>query len=133
MANNSVEHDLHHLIRVKIYFLLGFHRSFLLPSHYIHIRLRNPSWEMCCCCCSVAKSCAVLCDSVDSNTPVHHSSSTSLSTTICKCLLKFMSVELVMLFNYLILCHSLLLLLSIFPSIKVFSNESPLLIRWPKY
>ena len=48
-------------------------------------------------------------------------------------LLKLMSIELVMPFNHFILCHSLLLLLSIFPSIRVFSNESVLLIRWPKY
>ena len=41
--------------------------------------------------------------------------------------------ELVMLFNHLILCHPLLLLPSVFPSIRVFSNESALRIRWPKY
>ena len=44
-----------------------------------------------------------------------------------------MSIELVMPFNHLILCHPLLLLTSIFPSIRVFSNESVLRIRWPKY
>ena len=44
-----------------------------------------------------------------------------------------MSVESVMLSNHLILCHPLLLLLSIFPSIRVFSNESALRISWPKY
>ena len=44
-----------------------------------------------------------------------------------------MSIESVMLSNHLILCHSLLLLLSIFPSIRVFSNDSALCIRWPKY
>ena len=44
-----------------------------------------------------------------------------------------MSVELVMLFNHLILCHPLLLLPLIFPSIRVFSNELALHIRWPKY
>ena len=44
-----------------------------------------------------------------------------------------MSIELVMPCNHLIVCHPLLLLPSIFPSIKVFSNESPLCIRWPKY
>ena len=44
-----------------------------------------------------------------------------------------MSIELVMPSNHLILCRSLLLLLSIFPSIRVFSNESALCIRWPKY
>ena len=48
-------------------------------------------------------------------------------------LLKFMSIESVMLSNHLILCCLLLLLPSIFPSISVFSNESVLRIRWPKY
>ena len=48
-------------------------------------------------------------------------------------LLKLMSIELVMPSNHLILCHPLLLLSSIFPSIRVFSNESVLCIRWPKY
>ena len=48
-------------------------------------------------------------------------------------LLKFMSIESVMPSNHLILCHSHLLLPSIFPSIRVFSNESVLHIRWPKY
>ena len=47
-------------------------------------------------------------------------------------LLRFMSIELVMLSKHLILCHSLLLLSSFFPSIRVFSNESALHIRWPK-
>ena len=46
---------------------------------------------------------------------------------------KSMSIESVMTSNHLILCHPLLLLPSIFPSIRVFSNESPLRIRWPKY
>ena len=57
----------------------------------------------------------------------------SLSFTISWSLLKFMSIESVMPSNYLILCHPLLLLPSIFPSIRVFSNESVLHIRWPKY
>jgi len=48
-------------------------------------------------------------------------------------LLKLMSIELVMPSNHLILCHPLLLSLSIFPSLRVFSNESVLCIRWPKY
>ena len=47
--------------------------------------------------------------------------------------LKLMSIELVMPSNHLILCRPLLLLPSIFPSIRVFSNESALCIRWPKY
>ena len=58
---------------------------------------------------------------------------TSLSFTISQSLLKLMSVELMMLSKYLILCHSLLLLPSILPSIRVFSNELVLHIRWPKY
>ena len=48
-------------------------------------------------------------------------------------LLKFMFIELVILFNHLILCHPLLLLPSIFPSLRILSNESVLCIRWPKY
>ena len=57
----------------------------------------------------------------------------SLSFTISQCLLKLMSIESVMTSNHLIFCHPLLLLPSIFPSIMVFSNESALCIRWPKY
>ena len=57
----------------------------------------------------------------------------SVSFTIFQSLLKLMSIESVMLSNHLILCHSLLLLASIFPKIRVFSNESVLPIRWPKY
>ena len=57
----------------------------------------------------------------------------SLSITSSWSLLKLMSIELVMPSNHLILCHPLLLLPAIFPSIRVFSNESALCIRWPKY
>ena len=57
----------------------------------------------------------------------------SLSITISRSLLKFMSIESVMPSNHLILCRPLLLLPSIFPSIRVFSNESALHMRWPKY
>ena len=56
-----------------------------------------------------------------------------LSFTISQSLLEFMSIELVMLSNHLILWHNSLLLLSIFQSIRGFSNESVLRIRWPKY
>ena len=56
-----------------------------------------------------------------------------LSSTISWSLLKFISIELVMLSNHLILCCPLLLLLSIFPSIRAFSNESSLHICWPNY
>ena len=57
----------------------------------------------------------------------------SLSFTISQSLLKLMSIESVIPFNHFILCHPLLLLPSIFPSIRVFYNESFLRSRWPKY
>ena len=57
----------------------------------------------------------------------------SLSVTNCQSLLRLMFFESVMPSNHLILCRHLLLLPSIFPSIRVFSNESALCIRWPKY
>ena len=57
----------------------------------------------------------------------------SLSFTISRSCLRLMSIESVMLFSHLILCRLLLLLTSVFPSIRVFSNESALRIRWPKY
>ena len=56
-----------------------------------------------------------------------------LSFTISQSLLELMSIESVMPSNHLILCHPLLLLPSIFPSIRVFFSESALHIRWPKY
>ena len=75
------------------------------------------------CCCSVAKSC----ESMDCSMP---------GSPVLHCLLellKLMSTESVMPFNYLNLCFPFLLLLSIFPRIRVISNELTLLIRWPKY
>ena len=76
---------------------------------------------------SVTQSCSTLCNPMDCSTsgfPVHHQ---------LQNLLKLVSIELVMPSNYLILCCPLLLLPSIFPSIRVFSSESVLHIRWPKY
>ena len=64
---------------------------------------------------------------------MNHSTQGSLSITNSWSLPKLMSIESVMLSRHLIHCHPLLLLPSIFPSIRVFSNESALLIRWPKY
>ena len=64
---------------------------------------------------------------------LHAACQASLSIPNSQSLLKLMSIELVMPSNHLILCHPLFLLPSIFPSIKVFSNESVLHIRWPKY
>ena len=72
---------------------------------------------------------AVMSNSV---TPWTAARQASLSITISWSLLKLMSIELVMPSNHLILCHPILLP-SIFPSIRVFSNESVLRIRWPKY
>ena len=66
-------------------------------------------------------------------TPWTAAHQTSLSITNSRSLLKVMSIELVMPSDHLILCHPLLLLPSIFPSIRVFSSESVLCIRWPKY
>ena len=57
----------------------------------------------------------------------------SLSITNSQGLLKLMSIEMVMPSNHLIFCRPLLLLPSIFPSLRIFSNESVLRIRWPKY
>ena len=76
---------------------------------------------------SVAQSCPTLCNPMNCSTPgltVHHHS---------RSLLKLMSIESVMPSNHLILCHPLLLPPSIFPSIRVFSKESVLCIRWPNY
>ena len=77
---------------------------------------------------SVAQLCLTLCNPMDCSTPglpVHHSNSKSL--------LKLMSIESVMPSNHPILCRPCLLLPSILPSIRVFSNETALCIKWPKY
>ena len=69
----------------------------------------------------------------DSTTPWTAACQASLSNTNSRSLLKCMSIESVMTANHLILCYPLLLSPSIFPSVRVFSNESVLRIRWPKY
>ena len=76
---------------------------------------------------SVAQSCPTLCDPMNRSTPglpVHHISWSSL---------KLMSIQLVMSSSHLILCCPLLLLPPVPPRIRVFSNESTLRMRWPKY
>ena len=80
-------------------------------------------------CCSGAQSC------LNFVTPwtAARQASLSLSPSISQSLLKVMSIELVMPSNHLILCHPFFLLPSIFPSIRVFSNELVLCIRWAKY
>ena len=87
------------------------------------ITLQTPSSQF----SSVAQLCPTLCEPMDRSMPglpVHHKLPEFA---------KLMSIESVMPSNHLILCHPLLLLSSIFPSIGVFSNESLLRIRWPKY
>ena len=80
--------------------------------------------QFCCLCCLVPKICPTLWDPMASRMP---------GSSVLQGLLTFTPTESMMLFNHLILCCPLLLLPSIFPSIRVFSNESTLLIRWPKY
>ena len=75
---------------------------------------------------SVTQSCPTLCD------PWTAAPQASLSTTNSQSLLKLMSIESVMPSNHLILCCPLLLP-SVFPSIRIFSNESVFSVRWPKY
>ena len=79
------------------------------------------------CCCPFTGSYLTLCDPVDCSTPGF------LSFTISWSLLRFMSIELLMLSNHLILCPPLLLSPSVFPSVSVFANELALHIRWPQY
>ena len=78
-------------------------------------------------CCSFTISCPTFCDPMDCSMPGFP------SLTISWSLLKFMSIESVMSSNHIILCHPLLPLPLIFPSIRVFSNVLALCIRWPKY
>ena len=103
-----------------------------LPSCFNSLRLQN--WyskftsllHLLYSCCSVTKSYLTLCDPMDGRTPAF------LVLHCLQELLKFMFTESVMPSNHLILCRPLLLLPSIFPSIRVFSNESAVRIRWPK-
>ena len=99
--------------------------SFHCKGHGFHPRPGNQDPACFCCCCLVAQSCPTL-----RSHGVQHA---RLSFTISRSLLKLLSVESVMPFNHLILCRPLLLLPSVFPSIRVLSNESVLCIRWPKY
>ena len=75
---------------------------------------------------SVTQSCPTLCDPMDCSTP-------GFPITKSQSLLKLMSIKSMVPSNHLILCCPLLLLPSIFPNIRVFSNESVLHIMWPKY
>ena len=113
-------------------------RHFVVPStchhqkvfrviHYIPPFTHTHICICSCSCCSVTKSCPILC------APWTAAHQVPLSFTISQSLCKLMSIELVMPSNHLILCRPLLLLPSIFPSIRVFSNQSALCIKWAKY
>ena len=80
-----------------------------------------------CCCCSVTKLYLTFC------CPWTAACQAPLPSAISWSWLKFMSIELMMPFTQLILCHPLLLLLSILPSVRVISNELALWIGWPEY
>ena len=101
----------------------------VLPSSYVsylyksHLENAFPPYQF----SSVAQSCLTLCDPMGCSTPgfpVHHQLWELIQTH---------AIESVIPSNHLIVCHPLLLPPSIFPSIRVFSNKSILLIRWPKY
>ena len=109
------------------------------PPTLLLFKKKNFNWSI-----NIDLQCCVSCDSVsvvDQSpsrvqlfvTPWTAAHQASLSFTVSQSLLKLMSIELVRSSNHLILCCPLLLLPSIFPSIRVFYNESALCIRWPKY
>ena len=95
-------------------------------NFFSHVQIFAISWTVV---LSVQFSHSVVCDSLQPHELQH----TSLSITNSQSLPKLISIELVMPSNDLILCSPLFLLPSIFRSIRVFSNESALRIRWPKY
>ena len=99
---------------------------FLLNSRHVSVCLLNiATWIVILLLLSVTKECTILCD-------LKNCSMQSLCPPPCQTLLRFMSIELLMLYNHLFLCCPLSLLPSVFPSIRVFPNESALHIRWPK-
>ena len=101
-----------------------------IPDGFLLLLWQQERWPGCGGFSSVQFSHSVMYDSATSWIAAHQA---SLSITNSQSLLKLMSIKLVMPSNHLILCHPLLLLASIFPSIRVFSNELALCIRWPKY
>ena len=124
----SNHHNLHHplLIPPSIFpSIKVFSKESVFPSGHQSIEVSASARTFCC--CSVNQLCPTLCDRIDS------ACQASLSYTISQSLFKLMSIDMVMPPNNLIFCHPLLLLTSVFPSVMVFSNESDLHIRWPKY
>ena len=104
--------------------LVPFHSPIVLQRDVCF--LSASSGSCCCCCYLVAELCLLW-------TPWTAARQASLSITNSWRLLKLMCIELVMPSNHLIFCCPLLLLPSIFPRIRIFSSESALYIRWPKY
>ena len=125
--------------RILAWVAISFSREFPWPRNQTHVScISSLAGEFCTtetcrksssleCCCSVTKSCLTLFNQWIAGCQAF------LSLTVSQSLLRFMSIETVRLSNHLILCHPLLLLPSIFPSIRVFSSELALCIRWPKY
>ena len=100
--------------------------AYLLPSLISCFSLVRTLWLRCCS-CSAAQSCPALWDPMDCSTP---------GLPVLRCLLAFAQIHVPWVgddIQHLILCRCILLLPSIFPSMRVFSNESAVRIRWPKY
>ena len=99
-----------------------------LPGSSIRgiLQARGLEWGAITFSCCVAKLCLFV-------TPWTAARQAPLSSAVSQSMLRFMAIESVMLSNRLILCHPLLLLPSIFPSIRVFCSKLALCIRWPKY
>ena len=122
------------MICLYSYFSLLWYLPIVLECHHVDETLNKtprlglcPLTELWSQFSSVAQSCLIFV------TPWTPTCQGSLSITNSQRLLKLMSIQLVMSSNHLILCHPLLLLPSIFPSLRVFSIESVLQIRWAKY
>ena len=103
----SAENSVWHVISMESFLLLFLKKEDVVVESFSHVQLYLTPW-----------------------TAAYQA---PLSFTVSQSLLKLVSIELVMPSNHLVLCHPLLLLPSIFPSLRVFSSESALRIRWPKY
>ena len=121
-----------HYVSTSIYLVI-LTRKGILPRSLFHTQHLHSMYHKLCYLSfyfqfsSVAQSCLTLCD------PMNLSRQASLSVTSSQNSLRLKSIESVMPSNQLILCHPLLFLSSVCPSIRVFSSESALRIRWPKY
>ena len=132
---HTVERSLY--LRISTVFLSSFYDlQPIIKSDCLGLSLvfnLTPVWHLArylipLCFSSVAQSCLTLCDPMDHSCGPQASLSITNSLSLCR----LMSIESVMPSNHLILCHPLILLPSIIPSIRVFSNELVLRFRWPK-